>query len=236
MFESYYRGLLPFYAHAHKHINQHVSHHITMLLEPFIAAFLLSCLATFFTINLHNILKHHKHNTNTEPHAEIEHPSGLNVGLAALGTFVYFAEAIAYPFLVLTNLFFLPDSSPFRLQLPFMFYSQTLGVTLTTIGYFLFIWSVIARGKYAVSWEMRDNHQLVTWGPYHYVRHPSYLAYFLMFIGLFALLPSVFTLIPLAAIPGYYRVTLKKEELLTKRFGNEYAEYQKRTGRFIPRL
>jgi protein-S-isoprenylcysteine O-methyltransferase Ste14 len=68
------------------------------------------------------------------------------------------------------------------------------------------------------------------------VRHPSYLAYFFMFIGLFAIWPSWLTLIPLAAIPGYFRVTFREEKLLEKRFGSQYLDYQRKTGRFIPKL
>jgi protein-S-isoprenylcysteine O-methyltransferase Ste14 len=207
-----------------------------MLPETTVASFLVVCLACFFSVNLHNVLRMHKHDDDMKPHAEIEHPSGFTVGLAALGTFVYFAETLAYSFLVFTKLFSLPDSFPFHIQPPFMLYTQIAGIILTALGYFLFIWSVITRGKYAVSWTMRDNHKLVTWGPYSYVRHPSYLAYFLMFIGLFTLLPSLFTLAPLTAIPGYFQVSRQEEELLTRRFGKEYEEYQKKTGRFIPKL
>lgn len=207
-----------------------------MLTETTIAGLLLVCLGCFFSVNLHNVLRMHKHDNNRRSHAEIKRPSGPTIDLAALGTLAYFAETLSYSFLVFTNTFSLPDNFPFRIQFAFILYSQIVGIILTTTGQFLFIWSVIARGKYAVSWEIRDNHRLVTWGPYYYVRHPSYLAYFLMFIGFFALLPSVLTLIPLAAIPGYYRVTLKEEELLTTRFGNEYEKYQKKTGRFIPKL
>jgi protein-S-isoprenylcysteine O-methyltransferase Ste14 len=113
---------------------------------------------------------------------------------------------------------------------------QIFGSVLTLAGYFVFLWSVIVRGKYAVSWEMPENQKLVTWGPYSRVRHPSYLGYFLMFFGFLFLWPSMFTLIPLFSIPGYYLVTLKEERLLIKRFGKEYLKYQKRTGRFIPKF
>jgi protein-S-isoprenylcysteine O-methyltransferase Ste14 len=117
-----------------------------------------------------------------------------------------------------------------------MVYIQILGLLLTFFGYFLFVWSVVSRGRYAVSWGMSENHKLVTWGPYRYVRHPSYLGYFLMFLGFFLYWTNMFTLIPLVAIPGYYWVTFDEERLLTQRFGDEYAEYQKKTGRFIPKL
>jgi protein-S-isoprenylcysteine O-methyltransferase Ste14 len=110
-----------------------------------------------------------------------------------------------------------------------------IGVALETIGYFLFLWSVFERGRYATSWEMYEDHKLVTSGPYHYVRHPSYLAYFLLFFGLFFLLLNLVALIPLVAIPGYVRITKYEEQLLVERFGSEYVEYQERTGRFLPK-
>jgi protein-S-isoprenylcysteine O-methyltransferase len=104
------------------------------------------------------------------------------------------------------------------------------------IGFFLFSWSVIVRGRYAISWKMPEDHVLVTWGPYGFVRHPSYLSYFIMFIGLFLLWMNLFAAIPLIAIPGYVRITDKEEEMLVERFGELYLQYQKRVNKFFPRL
>jgi protein-S-isoprenylcysteine O-methyltransferase Ste14 len=171
-----------------------------------------------------------------KPRAEVEHPTGFIVSIAALGTFVYFAEIFAYSFLVFADQLFLLNGFVFNIEFPLMLYIQIPGLVLTITGYLLFMWSVIARGKYAVSWAMRDDHKLVTWGPYRYVRHPSYLAYFFMFIGFFLIWPNLFALVPSVAIPCYSRVTFQEEELLIRHFGIEYREYQKKTGRFIPRF
>jgi len=207
-----------------------------MLIETTIAIILLICLVCFSTVNLHNILIVHKRRSTAKVYAEVEHPSSLFVSLGAIGTFVYFLEILIYMFLAFTDNLFVLYAPIHYFQLPFAFYMQLLGIILTFLGYFFSIWSVIARGKYATSWEMPENHKLITWGPYHYVRHPSYLGYFLMFFGLFFLWPTLFTLAPMVAIPGYYRVAIKEEKLLLQRFGNEYAEYQKKTGRFIIKL
>jgi protein-S-isoprenylcysteine O-methyltransferase Ste14 len=207
-----------------------------MLMETIIASFLLICLGLFFAVNLHNILVTHRTEDAVTPHAEIDRPSGISVSMATLGTLVYFIEAILHPLLVLANLVSLLSPFAFGLQPTFTPYARILGLLLTTFGYFLFLWSVVARGQYATSWAMRDKHKLVTLGPYRYVRHPSYLAYFSMFIGLLAIWPSWLTLIPLIAIPGYFRVTFQEEKLLEQRFGREYMKYQKKTGRFIPKL
>jgi len=207
-----------------------------MLTETFVAVFLLVCLACFFSVNLHNILRVHKRTSCEKVYAEVERSSGFVVGVAAAGTVVYFLEALFYPFLVLSSFISGLRDLPFHFQFWSIFPLELLGLVLTSLGYFIFIWSVVARGKYAVSWEMPESHKLVTWGPYRYVRHPSYLGYFLMFIGLFFIWPTPFTLFPLVAIPGYYRSTYEEEKLLTRRFGDQYVEYLKKTGRFIPKF
>jgi len=207
-----------------------------MLTETLIAIFFLVCLIFFSIVNLHNIIIVHKRRSDTKVYAEAEWPSGLSVSLGAIGTFAYFLEILVYVFLAFTGAYSLLYAPIYCFQLPFAFLMQALGIILTTLGYFISVWSVIARGEHATSWSMPKNHKLVTCGPYHYVRHPSYLGYFLMFLGIFFIWPCIFTLIPIIAILGYYRVAVEEEKLLIKHFGNEYVEYQKKTGRFIPKL
>ena len=208
-----------------------------MLSETLVSVVFLTCLGFFFSINLYNILKTRKHNDDKMSlSAEVERPSGFFTALAAFGTLAYFIEVFSHLLLAFINL-------PFMLMI---FYQgipknlaetfQIFGLIITVIGYSLFIWSVIARGQYATSWEMSENHKLVTWGPYQYIRHPSYVAYFLMFAGLFAVWPNMLTFIPLIAIPGYVKVTNQEERLLEQYFSDEYREYKKKTGRFIPKL
>lgn len=156
--------------------------------------------------------------------------------LAALGTVTFFLETGAYIFVVFLGLSGVLTHSPLQLRFLYDSWVQLIGLGLTVWGYILFDWSVLARGAYATSWEMPENQKLVTWGPYSYVRHPSYLAYFLLFIGLFLTLINLAAMIPVIAIPGYVAVATKEEEMLTERFGAIYTEYQHRTGKFLPKL
>ncbi|MCK5022506.1 MAG: isoprenylcysteine carboxylmethyltransferase family protein, partial [Candidatus Pacebacteria bacterium] len=78
--------------------------------------------------------------------------------------------------------------------------------------------------------------RLVTWGAFRYVRHPSYVGYFLMFAGFVLLLRNPMALLPLVAVPGYVGLAVFEEQLLVEEFGDSYVKYQKRTGRFIPKL
>lgn len=83
---------------------------------------------------------------------------------------------------------------------------------------------------------MPEDHRIITGPPYNLVRHPSYLGYMLMIVGMTISWGNVVTLVPWIAIPGYYFVSLYEESLLVERFGEEYREYMKRVNGFIPRI
>ncbi len=208
-----------------------------MLPDLAIAVFLAFCLSIFFGMNLYNLKEPNISKREAKFKAEIERPSGLVFVLAALGTGIFFLETTAYIILVFTGLNARICNSFFQLQFQFPFDSmvQLAGIFVTAFGYALFIWSVLARGRYATSWEMPEDQELVTWGPYGYVRHPSYLAYFFLFTGLFLTFLNLIAIIPFIAIPGYLRITDKEEEMLTKWFGKAYLEYQRTTGKFFPK-
>lgn len=206
-----------------------------MLPDLVIAIFLTACLTIFASINLHNITKSSASKQGGKYKAEVERPSGPIFALAALGTGIFFLESVLYIILVFTGLNTIISNSLLQLQFPLDSWVQSAGILTTAFCYALFIWTVLARGKYATSWEMPENQKLVTWGPYSHVRHPSYLAYFILFIGLFLTLLNLIAVIPFIAIPSYLRIATVEEELLTKRFGEAYLEYQRATGKFFPR-
>lgn len=110
------------------------------------------------------------------------------------------------------------------------------GFLILCVGIFLHGWTRFVRNSIASNWEMLEEQPLFTRGPYSQVRHPSYTSYFLSFIGLFLLIPSLLTTLILSGIWGYYRIALKEEEHLLKHFGNEYSQYMAHTGRFFPFL
>lgn len=205
-----------------------------MLAEMGVALTLVVLVVCFFSVNLHNILKARGGGRHVREGPEGRRPSGLFVGLAMMGTLAYFVAVFAYLFLAFSGAIFELYRFPYHFHAPPAVYMQVPGLVLTAGGYGMFIWSVVARGKYAVSWQMPADQRLVTWGPYAFVRHPSYLGYFLMFSGLFLLWPNPLTVLSLVAIPSYYRLTFDEEEFLVQHFRQEYVEYRKRAGRIIP--
>ncbi|NWG34290.1 MAG: isoprenylcysteine carboxylmethyltransferase family protein [Chloroflexi bacterium] len=79
---------------------------------------------------------------------------------------------------------------------------------------------------------------LVTEGPYARVRHPIYLAFLMMQISVLLLTSNWFIgLCGIAIIVSVLVIRVPEEEkLLVEQFGDEYREYVKRTGGFLPKL
>ena len=113
------------------------------------------------------------------------------------------------------------------------------GAVITALGIFLFGWSHQALGQnWTAILALAKEHALVQAGPYKYVRHPMYSAFFVMGIGL-ALLSAnwLVALIYLAPLTVMYaaRVALE-EKMMSERFGESYRQYMERTGRLWPRF
>lgn len=213
-----------------------------MLPETFTAAFLGACLAIFYLTNLFNLLRNRRRRKalpvqTEQPKTESpEPPKTIPLGLVAFGTFMFWFGSIFYVLFVVTGVLHFLDNIFYPLRFTVDSYVQIFGIVITALGYFIFTWSVIARGRYATAWDMPENQKLVTWGPYHYVRHPSYISYFIMFFGLFCIWLTWMTLIPIVAIPGYLQIVNGEEKMLVQRFGDKYRTYQRTVGRFFPKL
>jgi protein-S-isoprenylcysteine O-methyltransferase Ste14 len=193
-----------------------------------------ACLSLFAIVNLDNILRFHRIRSATSAEPGIEKRIAVPLLLAGTGTIMFFLESFLYLLLTFSESFRLPTF--LDLGVIWVNVLALSGSLVMVLGYGIFIWSVVARGRYATSWQMPTNQKLVDWGPYRYVRHPSYSGYFLMFIGFLLMWQNALALIPLIAIPGYARITNREEEMLVATFGTKYLEYRKHVGRFLPRI
>jgi protein-S-isoprenylcysteine O-methyltransferase Ste14 len=109
-----------------------------------------------------------------------------------------------------------------------------LGILCTLGIYWLF--SSIGTGITPVS-ATRKEHKLVTRGPYRWVRHPLYTVGSTMFVAFGMMADNWFiALLGVLAFVGMAIRTPKEEANLIEKFGDEYREYMKRTGRFLPKL
>lgn len=109
-----------------------------------------------------------------------------------------------------------------------------IGVLCTLGIYWLF--SSIGSGITPTS-ATRKEHKLVTRGIYRWIRHPLYTigSSFIISFGIMADNWFIAAFGILAFILMASR-TPKEEANLIEKFGDEYREYMKRTGRYLPRL
>ena len=122
---------------------------------------------------------------------------------------------------------------PARLQVPLF----AVGLTLILLGALLrrYCWRTL--GEYFTGdVRARQNQPVIRSGPYRLIRHPSYTAAMMMFIGIgFALGNQVsLILLTIASIVAYgYRVKVEERVLLAT-IGDPYLTYMKECKRFIP--
>ena len=109
-----------------------------------------------------------------------------------------------------------------------------IGVLCTLGIYWLF--SSIGSGISPTS-ATRQQHVLSAKGPYRWVRHPLYTIGSSMFISFGMMADNWFiALLGILAFIGMAIRTPKEEANLIEKFGDEYREYMKTTGRFLPKL
>jgi protein-S-isoprenylcysteine O-methyltransferase Ste14 len=83
----------------------------------------------------------------------------------------------------------------------------------------------------------REQHTLVTAGPYRWIRHPLYTFATLNFIGLILVAANWFMLVTaIVALWALHVRTPLEEQRLVDAFGDEYRQYMQRTGRYLPKL
>ncbi|SHM96041.1 Protein-S-isoprenylcysteine O-methyltransferase Ste14 [Chitinophaga jiangningensis] len=111
------------------------------------------------------------------------------------------------------------------------------GLVIILLGVALRLAAVISLGKYfTVAVRIREGHQVKQDGMYKLVRHPSYAASLLSFIGYGISLNNwislAVTIIPVFAA-FLYRMNVE-EKVLLENFGKEYSDYMARTKRLVP--
>lgn len=84
----------------------------------------------------------------------------------------------------------------------------------------------------------KRDHELVTHGPYRWIRHPLYTngIALLVAIGLMAANWFILGITLIGFLAIRFAVVPLEERELTSKFGADYVDYMKSTGRFLPRL
>jgi protein-S-isoprenylcysteine O-methyltransferase Ste14 len=111
------------------------------------------------------------------------------------------------------------------------------GAVLGGIAGALFTWTFRCLGRNLTDTVVtRKEHTLVTTGPYRWVRHPFYTSAALAILANSLLTANGFIFVTGGLIFVLLAVRTPKEEAnLMARFGDDYRQYMKSTGRFVPR-
>jgi protein-S-isoprenylcysteine O-methyltransferase Ste14 len=122
--------------------------------------------------------------------------------------------------------------------IPLASWIRWLGVVGSAAAALLLVWMFTSLGMNITdSVTTRRDHNLITNGPYRWIRHPLYTFGGLLFLAISLIMGT--WLIPLLGIPTFailiHRTDIEETKLLD-RFGEQYQRYTERTGRFIPRL
>lgn len=144
--------------------------------------------------------------------------------------------AIPGMLLLLTYVIYPPLVAWSSLAVPL--WARWLGVLVGLSATPLNLWVLSSLGKNVSETVLtKSNHKLITGGPYRWVRHPLYASSFTLLGGL-SLVAANWLMAVLAvgavALFSVVIIPLEENELL-KKFGDRYRDYQRTTGRLLPR-
>ena len=112
---------------------------------------------------------------------------------------------------------------------------KVLGVILFGAGLGLAVWARIYLGRnWGMPMTQKQEPELVTSGPYRFVRHPIYSGILLALLGS-GLATNGYWLIPFVACLLYFIYSARVEEgIMTSTFPSTYPAYRARTKMLIP--
>lgn len=112
-----------------------------------------------------------------------------------------------------------------------------IGTAMTITGTIFAIWARLALGR---NWSgavitLKDQHELVTSGPYRLIRHPIYSGLLLVALGAVFTNASIEGVIGFASVMTAFMLRIPEEEsLMTHAFASVYPAYRTRTKKLLP--
>jgi len=147
-------------------------------------------------------------------------------------------------FVVAAVLILVPASVPAFGNIPLLgvqlaegsFAPQAFGLALEVLGLCVAIWArVTLGGNWSSAVAFKENHKLVTSGPYRFVRHPIYTGMMAMFLGVAVYLGAIVSFLGILFLFASFWIKSRQEErLMEKHFPKEYGKYKKTTKALIP--
>jgi protein-S-isoprenylcysteine O-methyltransferase Ste14 len=109
---------------------------------------------------------------------------------------------------------------------------------IMTIGGILSLVSIFTMGRaWRIGIDPDNRTELAEGGPYRWIRHPIYGGMLIVMIGnVIAVDSRLIAAMTLLTAAGIAYQAGREEQYLHRTFGDRYARYAARTGRFAPRL
>jgi protein-S-isoprenylcysteine O-methyltransferase Ste14 len=114
----------------------------------------------------------------------------------------------------------------------------TIGVVLTWIGIAIALWARWHLGQYwSARITLKEDHKLISSGPYTCFRHPIYSGLILGAIGGVLAIDRLHCVVGIVLIVlGYWIKAKKEESMLTAQFGEAFKERCRNTGFLLPKF
>ncbi|MBV9023551.1 MAG: isoprenylcysteine carboxylmethyltransferase family protein [Streptomycetaceae bacterium] len=135
-------------------------------------------------------------------------------------------------------------AGPVRHAVPALSYRVTAPFALIVLlvawaGIALRLWAIITLGRFfRGTVHIQQHHQVVTSGPYRWVRHPAYSGILLAAAALSLIMGNVASwavFMVCCLLATCYRIRVE-ERVLTEALGTAYTDYAARTRRLIPKV
>lgn len=113
-----------------------------------------------------------------------------------------------------------------------------VGAALTAAGLLFTVWARVHLGtNWSGTVTLKRGHELITSGPYAFVRHPIYTGLLLAFLGSALARDEWRGVLALALVAlALWRKLRNEERWMREQFGDAYSAYSKRVAALVPRV
>jgi protein-S-isoprenylcysteine O-methyltransferase Ste14 len=153
---------------------------------------------------------------------------------------IHLSSATIWTVIIITSVVFLLHTKKLEYFITYHLFPSTpflqyTGAFICAVGIIFAIWARIHLGKnWGMPMSLKEKPDLITTGPYHFVRHPIYTGLLTAMLGT-NLTGSFMGLIWLTISFVFFIYSAKKEEkIMVLQFPDQYPGYMKRSRMLIP--
>ncbi|MGC1872731.1 MAG: isoprenylcysteine carboxylmethyltransferase family protein [Acidobacteriaceae bacterium] len=131
-----------------------------------------------------------------------------------------------------------PSSVLYRHLYPKLLGVEYFGVLLMLLGFGFAVWARFVLGR---NWSgivtVKEDHTLITRGPYAWVRHPIYTGILLALLGTAVALGTVLNMVEVPVVALAFWLKMRTEErFMLETFGEQYTAYRRHVKALIPHV